>query len=255
MIDWADEGVVLSARKHGEAAAIVNLLTRAHGRHAGLVRGGAGRRLRGVLQPGNEVAARWRARLEEHLGTYTVELTRERASRLLGDALALAGLSAACALSQVALPEREPHAALHEGLVALLEALEGAPDWAARYVRWELGLLRELGFGLDLSCCAATGVRDWLAYVSPRSGQAVSEAAAAPWRDKLLPLPAFLITGLIAGADEVAADDVARGLELTGFFLERRVFAPHDQSVPAARARFVERFARANTISGDITGS
>ncbi len=251
MIDWADQGVVLSARRHGESAAIVNILTRDHGRHAGLVRGGAGRRARGILQPGNEVAARWRARLEEHLGTYTVELKRERASRFLGDALRLAGLSAACAMSQAALPEREPHAALHEDLVALLEAMEAPPDWAPSYVRWELGLLRELGFGLDLSCCAATGARDGLAYVSPRSGQAVSEAAAAPWRDKLLPLPAFLIEG----TDDVAADDVARGLELTGFFLERRVFAPHDQSVPAARARFVERFARANTISGDITGS
>ncbi len=251
-MDWADQGVVLSARKHGESAAIVNLLTAEHGRHAGLVRGGAGRRARGVLQPGNQVAAHWRARLEEQLGNYTIELTRERVSRLLDDALKLAGLTAACAVAQAALPEREPHAAIHDGLVALLEALEGAPDWAARYVAWELALLRDLGYGLDLGRCAVSGATEGLAYISPRTGQAVTQAAAGVWRDKLLALPPFLAGGATEGAD---ATQVAQGLELTGFFLSRRLFAPHGQEMPAARARFVERFARTDTISGDITGS
>jgi DNA repair protein RecO (recombination protein O) len=249
-MEWSDEGVVLSARKHGEAAAIVHLLTRAHGRHAGLVRGGAGRKSRGVLQPGNEVDARWRARLAEHLGTYTVELKRSRASVLMDDALRLAGLSAACAVAQSALPEREPHASLYEGFRALLDAMEQSPAWAAVYVRWEVELLKELGFGLDLSQCAATGVRDDLAYVSPRSGRAVSAGAAAPYRGKLLKLPGFLLAsqGGAAGADEIAD-----GLALTGFFLERHVLAPAKLRPPAARARLVERIVRATTTSGDIS--
>ena len=254
-MEWSDEGIVLASRKHGEASAVVQLFTHAHGRHAGLVRGGGASKARGVYQSGNLVAARWRARLAEHLGAYTCEPVKSHAAALLDDPLGLAALTSACALLAVSLPERHPYPVLYDATLSLIEALAGGePAWPARYVRWELGLLRELGFGLDLSCCAATGARDGLAYVSPRSGQAVSEAAAAPWRDKLLPLPEFLIAGE-DGRDAVTADDVARGLELTGFFLERRVFAPLNQGVPAARARFVERFARANTISGDITGS
>src|SRR3546814_314852 len=190
-MDWRDEGIVLSMRRHGEAAAIVTLLTREHGRHAGLVRGGASRRRRGELQVGNLVTATWRARLEEHLGSLSVELAESWTARLLDRPGRLAALSAATALVDAGLPEREPHPVLFESLKELLLALD-RDGWAAAYVRWEVALLAELGFGLDLSCCAATGRNDELAYVSPKTGRAVSLSAGEPYRDKLLPLPAFL---------------------------------------------------------------
>jgi len=188
---WRDDGIVLSARPHGESAAIVHLLTREHGRHAGLVRGGQGRRARGVYQPGNLVAARWSGRLAEHLGSYTCELAQSHAARVLDEPGRLAALSAATAVCEGALPEREPHGACFEGLRVLLDALTG-DHWAEVYVNWELALLADLGFGLDLARCAAGGDNDHLAYVSPKSGRAVSLAAGEPYRDKLLPLPAFL---------------------------------------------------------------
>ncbi len=248
-MEWSDEGIVLSARKHGESSAIVVLLTRAHGRHAGLVRGGAGSRARGTYEPGNEVMARWRARLEEHLGTYACELTRAHAARLLDEPARLAALSSACAVADATLPEREPHGAVFENLVTLLHALQ-TPHWAEAFVRWELGLLRELGFGLDLSPRAATGVNDRLAYVSPKSGRAVSLAAGEPYRDKLLPLPPFLLKEDEAGAQGVVPpEQIADGLKLCGYFLERHVFTPHGGSIPAARIRLVDRLSRINTIS------
>jgi DNA repair protein RecO (recombination protein O) len=246
---WSDEGFVLSARRHGENGAVVHLLTRERGRHAGLVRGGAGRRLAAVLQPGNEVRAEWRARLEDQLGTLAVELAHARAAALLGDPVRLAALAAACAMTEAALPEREAHPAVYEGMAALLDALDGSAAWAAAYVRWELALLSELGYGLDLARCAATGGVDDLAYVSPRSGQAVSRAAAEPWRDRLLPLPAFLL-GTQAGAHP---GDLRDGLALTGFFLERRVLAPHGRAEPKARTRLVELLGRAATTSRSPT--
>ena len=251
-MDWSDDGIVLAARKHGESAAILSLLTRAHGRHSGLVHGGAGRRKRGLLQPGNELAADWRARLAEHLGTYTVELRRERASQWLDDPLRLSGLVALCATAEAALPEREPHPALYEGFLALLNAMESAPAWAAVYVRWELELLRQLGFGLDLSRCAVSGTSSDLAYVSPRTGRAVSAQAAGRYAERLLKLPPYLL-GPRAG--DAQAGDIADGLALTGFFLERHVFAPHRLRLPSARTRFVGRYSPAPTISGDIRGS
>ncbi len=240
-MNWSDEGYVLSVRRHGEAAAIVNLLTREHGRHAGLVRGGAGRRLRGVLQPGNLVAAEWRGRLAEHLGSYTVEGMRDHAAGLLSDGNRLAGLTAAAAVTEAALPEREAHLAVHDGFAALLAALAGTPNWAAIYVRFELGLLAELGFGLDLSHCAATGSTEDLAYVSPRSARAVSREAAAPYKEKLLPLPAFLLP---EAGESLARQDILDGLKLTGYFLQSAVFAPHNQPLPMARERLVERISR-----------
>ncbi|MEE9251567.1 MAG: DNA repair protein RecO [Alphaproteobacteria bacterium] len=248
-MDWTDDGIVLSARKHGESAAIVMLLTRLHGRHAGLVRGGSGRRARGVYEPGNRVHSAWRARLPEHLGTYTCELVHSFAAAVLDDPLRLAALSAACALAEAALPEREPHEAVFQGLLALLSALEspaanaaGALSWPPTYVRWELMLLKELGFGLDLSCCAATGASDGLAYVSPKSGRAVSSSAGAPYRDRLLPLPEFLAGKEAALREARPAAEIHRGLELTGYFLERHVFDPRDRPIPAARTRLVEGF-------------
>jgi DNA repair protein RecO (recombination protein O) len=248
-MEWSDQGIVLAARKHGESSAIVTLLTRAHGRHAGLVRGGAGSRARGTYEPGNEVTARWRARLEEHLGTYTCELTRAHAARLLDEPARLAALSSACAVAEATLPECEPHGAVFESLRAFLHMLH-ARHWAEAYVRWEIGLLKELGFGLDLSSCAATGVNDRLAYVSPKSGRAVSLGAGEPYRDRLLPLPPFLLNEDEPGARGVVlAGEIADGLRLCGYFLERHVFAPEGRSIPAARIRLVDRLSRITTIS------
>jgi DNA repair protein RecO (recombination protein O) len=249
MIEWSDEAIVLSARRHGENAVIVSLLTRAHGRHAGLVHGGGGRRARGVYEPGNRVSASWRARLSEHLGHYACELAESRAAGLLDDAARLAALTAATAVVDAALPEREPHARLFDSLDRLIAGLCDATAgsaWPAHYVRFELDLLAELGFGLDLARCAATGRTDGLAFVSPRTGRAVSAEAAAPYQERLLPLPGFLTR---AGDDEaVALDAILAGLRLTGFFLEQHVFAHRPaggtERLPAARGRLVRMLQR-----------
>ncbi|WP_316976428.1 DNA repair protein RecO [Shumkonia mesophila] len=235
-MEWTDEGIVLSARKHGETSAIVTLLTRAYGRHAGLVRGGAGKAARGILQPGNRVEAHWRARLAEHLGTLTCEMTHAFAAAVLDDAARLAALSSACAIAEAALPEREPFPSVYDGLLALLGAIEN-DVWPVAYVRWELGLLTQLGFGLDLSECAATGRNDQLAYVSPKSGRAVSLAAGEPYKGRLLALPAFLA----GGGNGAGPGALLDGLRLTGHFLERHLFAPMGVPMPAARRRLEER--------------
>lgn len=240
-MDWTDDGIVLSARRHGESSAIVQILTAAHGRHAGLVRGGAGKRARGLYQPGNQVRAVWRARLSEHLGTYTCELAASRAAGMMDNPARLAALSAACAVAEAALPEREPHAPVYNGLIALLDAL-GADTWPEVYVRWELGLLAELGYGLELGKCAATGRNDQLAWVSPRSGRAVSLSAGVPYRDRMLALPAFLTNG-----SEAPAADIAAGLKLTGFFLDAHLFRPFGRTMPAARERLETRFQDLST--------
>lgn len=251
-MEWTDQGIVLSARRHGETSAIAEVLTREHGRHMGLVRGGRGKRMAGVLQPGNEVTATWRARLSEHLGTYTIELVDARAARLMPDPLRLAALSSLAATASLALPEREPHTALYDGFRAVLVSVDVAPQasvaWAAGLVRWELGLLRELGFGLDLSACASTGRADDLIYVSPRSGRAVNRDAGEPYKEKLLPLPPFLRPGETAprpgDQTELALQDIEDGLRLTGYFLDRRVFHAMDRPAPPARTRFFEKFSR-----------
>ncbi len=227
---------MLAARPHGESALIVQLLTRDKGRHAGLVHGGQGARKRGLFQPGNLVSATWSARLADHLGSFTCEPLRSSFAEVLDDPDRLAALSAAAALCEAALPEREPHAPCFEGFCVLLEVLTG-PHWAEVYVKWEAALLQELGFGLDLSRCAAGGAATHLAYVSPKSGVAVSEEAGAPYREKLLALPGFLI-----GRGEGGPAEVAQGLDLTGFFLGRHIFHPQDRDLPAARQRLRERF-------------
>lgn len=237
-MEWMDEGIVLSARGHGETSAIVRLLTRSHGVHAGLVRGGKGRRHRGVLQPGNRLGVTWRARLSEHLGTYAVEMMHAYAAPFLDDPLRLAALSAACAVCETALAEREPHVRVFDGLAALLESLTGENGPSA-YVKWELELLAELGFGLDLSRCAATGGNDQLAYVSPKSGRAVSLSAGEPHQKSLLALPSFLLDG---GAGDPSS--LADAMKLTGFFLERHVFCHRGGLMPPARRRLAERLLR-----------
>lgn len=240
-MEWTDQGIVLSARRHGESAAILSLLTAEHGRHAGLVRGGASRRQRGVLQPGNLVTANWKARLEEHLGSFAVELLRNPSAAWLDDPGRLAALSSACAIVDQTVPEREPCASVFNGLAQLLAAM-GEGGWQAAYVEWELALLAELGFGLDLTACAATGSNDALAYVSPRSGRAVSISAGEPYRDKLLRLPGFLI-----GREPAQPAEIAAGLALTGYFLDRHLFAPHKRRLPDPRGRLVERIRRYGT--------
>jgi DNA repair protein RecO (recombination protein O) len=244
-MQWRDSGIVLRARRHGERALLLHVLTQEHGRHAGLLRNGQSAKQRGWYEPGNELDIAWRARLAEHLGTFRAELQRSHAARFLDDPPRLAALAAAAALADAVLPEHEPHPRAYRGLLELIAALEEGRGWAGRYVRWELDLLAELGFGLDLASCAATGRNDNLIYVSPRSGQAVSASAGEPYRDKLLLLPPFLIA---EGTPTQA--DLADGLTLTGFFLERRVAQPHDRKLPAARARFVDAIRRMATISG-----
>ncbi len=244
---WSDEAVVLSVRRHGESGLLVHLLTRSQGRHAGLVRGGQRPKLRAVYQIGNRLLVTWSARLAEHLGALQGELMRGYAAGLIADPARLACLAAAAAMADAALPEREPHQAAHDGLVALLERLERDDGWAAAYVAWEMRLLADLGFGLDLARCAATGATADLVYVSPKSGCAVSAAAGDPYRDRLLPLPRFLRAGETGAA---TAEEVQDGLALTGFFLDRRVFAAERRKLPAARARFAERLRRSTLTSG-----
>ena len=238
MLEWRDEGVVLGVRRHGETAAIVELFTAVHGRHLGVVRGGAGRRMRPVLQPGAQLHAAWRARLDEHIGAFTVEPRRSRAG-LMSDRGALAALNSVTALLSFCLPEREPHVALYARSLALLDALD-APDWPVAYLRWELALLEETGFGLDLTRCAVTGGREDLAYVSPRTGRAVARGAAGEWFDRLLPLPPCLL-----GQGPATPNEIAAGLRTTGHFLETWLApALGDRPLPAARGRLAALLGR-----------
>ena len=239
-MEWTSKGIILSARKHGESSAIVTLMTKEKGVHSGLVRGGSGRRFRGNLQPGNLVLAHWRGRLSEHLGTLNCELENAYAASLLNRPDQLSCLSSALAINESALPEREPHSSVYEGLKILLSSLDGH-DWPTVYVKWELGLLGELGFGLDFNCCIATGsVRD-LIYVSPKSGCAVSKDAGEPYKESLLKLPRFILEKGVSGSPT----EIIEGLTLTGFFLERHVFGHlKSKRLPAARYRFIERMRK-----------
>jgi DNA repair protein RecO (recombination protein O) len=243
-MEFEDEAFVLAARPHGEAGAIVDVLTSLHGRWVAHVAGGTSRRMRPVLQAGARVTCRYRARTSDQLGSASLEALSEGPAALFDDALALAGLSAAAAVTAAALPEREPHPGAFLAFEALSEALAAADIWPAVYVRFEAGLLEELGFGLDLSRCAATGSTDDLIYVSPRTGRAVSRAAGEPYKDRLLPLPPFLLssqTGLAAG-------DVGAGLDLTGHFLEQFVFAPLNRPPPPARLWLLDRLREAGRL-------
>ena len=232
-MEWTDEGIVLGTRRHGEGNAILEVMTHGHGRHLGLVRGGGGSRLRPLLQPGNAVRVTWRARLDEHLGNYTAEVLRLHAASQAAAAHVVYGVTHLAALCRL-LPERDPHPELHDHLAAVLDHLDEPLAAGTLVVRFELQMLAELGFGLDLSACAATGAQTDLIYVSPKSGRAVSRAAGEAWRDRMLQLPAFLVDD-----DAPSAPDLEQGFALTGFFLARHVLEPRGLSFAEAREGFV----------------
>jgi DNA repair protein RecO (recombination protein O) len=238
-MDWRDEGILLAVRPHGESAAIIETLTREHGRHSGLVQGGKGKTLSPVLQPGTQLSLEWRARLSEHLGHFRIEPVRSRAAAIMADRAALGALNAIGALLVTLLPEREPNREVYDQTLDLTDALAaGEWDWPARYAHWEVGLLSALGFGLDLSRCGATGVTTDLVYVSPRSGRAVSREAGGAWADKLLPLPGFLI-----GHGQPTIGAVRESLRMSGWFLEHWACPAFErEALPEARTRLTRLF-------------
>ena len=236
-MEWRDEGIILAVKRHGEDSAIADVLTAEHGRTLGLVKGGRSRRQRPVLQPGNTVQVVWRARLEEHLGNFHVEPLALQAGTIMENPFRLAGLGTLAGLTQL-LPEREPHRRIYDALHIVLSAIEDDAVWPVLLVRWEMGLLDELGFGLDLTRCAATGHTERLIYVSPRTGRAVSDEAGAPYRERLLALPAFLIGTAPAGARDILA-----GLRLTGHFLDRHLFEPRGLTPPEQRQWIIRTLA------------
>jgi DNA repair protein RecO (recombination protein O) len=241
-MEWTDEGIVLGVRRHGESSAIVELLTRSHGRHLGLVRGGASSRMRPLLQPGNSVSAVWRARLDEHLGYYQVEGIRLRAASVLASSHAVYGVTHLASLARL-LPERDPHQDIFEMLDRTLDDFDDIGKAAAHVIKFELAMLGELGFGLDLDTCAATGETADLIYVSPKSGGAVSRRAGDPWRDRLLRLPAFLRTGE-RGANGWSDQDLQDGFQITGLFLLRHVLEPRGQGHSDSRDGFIHAVLR-----------
>ena len=237
-MEWRDQGAVLSMRLHGETSAIIEVFTAAHGRHAGVVRGGASRRMAATLQPGTQVEVVWRARLDEQIGSYLVEPLQSRAG-VMADRMALAGLNAICAMLHVALPEREAHPQLYRASIGLLDALQ-RPAWVPYYLRWEMQLLEELGFALDLTRCAITGSREDLAFVSPKTGRAVNRDAAGDWAARLLPLPPVLL-----GQGPASPAELAQGFALTGHFLNRSLQPMlNGRPLPEARARLLDLLAR-----------
>jgi DNA repair protein RecO (recombination protein O) len=234
-MQWTDEGLVVGVRPHGESSIILELLTEQHGRHLGIVRGGRSRRLRPALQLGNRLAATWRARLDDHLGNFTVELLSARAGTLMEGAAGLYGITYLSALARL-LPERDPHPVTADAADIVAQHIGDPLLGPIMLARFELHLLAELGFGLDLSECAATGTREDLVYVSPKSGRAVSRAAGAPWADRMLALPAFLLDDDAAEPD---AGDLRAAYRLAGFFLDRDVFEPRGLHIPEARAAYL----------------
>src|SRR5579871_1944379 len=238
-MEWIDKAIVVSTRRHGESGAIVEALTKSHGRHMGLVRGGAGKKARSIYQPGNTLTLQWRARLSEHLGNFGAELIRARTGELIDDGDALTGLNALTSLIGAALPEREAHPGVFDATEILLDAMQSGDfeHWAPLYVRWEVGLLEALGFGLDLSQCAQSGTRDDLRFVSPRSGRAVSAEAGAAYASRLFALPQFLLG---SQSSRISRTDILSGLRLTSHFLRVRVLEPHHRRLPSSRIRLDE---------------
>lgn len=240
MMEWRDEGFVLAARPFGENALILDVFTPTQGRHAGVVRGGASRKNTPHLQPGGHLDLVWKARLQDHLGAFTVEPLRSRAAIAMRDRLALAGMNAVCALLTAVLPEREAHEALYQKSVQLLDLLGQSEIWPLAYLRWEQAVLEDLGFALDLSACAVRGTNEDLAFVSPRTGKAVSRQAAGEWADRLLPLPPVL-----AGQGDATNAEIVKALSTTGWFIDNKlVRSLGDRPIPPARARLIEVLSR-----------
>ena len=240
-MEWRGQGILLSSRRHGESAAIIEVFTEEQGRHAGVVRGGASRKIAPILQAGAQLDVSWRARLEDHIGTYQVELLRSRAAAAMSGRLALAGLNAVTSLLCFALPERESHPLLYRRTEQLLDLLGQDEIWPLAYLRWEMSLLEETGFGLDLSECAVTGATDGLIYISPKSGRAVSKEGAGDWAERLLPLPPCLL-----GEGPAPDEEIVLALGTTGYFLESKLAtALGHKPVPEARARFLDQLTRA----------
>lgn len=239
-MEWRDQGILLAVRRHGESSAIIDVFTEAQGRHAGVVRGGTSRKMTPVLQIGAQLDVAWRARLQDHMGSYTPELIRSRAGRVLNDRRALAGLNAVCALLVFSLPERETYPGLYRRTVGVLDLLEDKDLWPLAYLRWELALLEDLGFGLDLTTCAVTGSVEDLAYVSPKTGRAVSVAGAGDWAARLLPLPPVLVQ-----KGDASDAEILLALSVTGHFLANHL--AHDlgsRPLPEARARLLTALER-----------
>jgi DNA repair protein RecO (recombination protein O) len=244
-MQWQDHAIILGIKRLGEQSVIAEVMTRDRGRHLGLVRGGRSRSMQPVLQAGNQVEITWRARLDEHLGEFRVEPVRLRAARLMETATAVYGVQAMAALLRL-LPERDPHPHLYDALDVILENLHDPADAGELFVRFELAVLNDLGFGLDLGECAATGVREDLVYVSPKTGRAVCRSAGAPWADKMLALPAFLSAGNGKAAD---GDSLADAFRLSGFFLHRHVYEPRGIDVGATRHGFVQAALKALALA------
>lgn len=246
MEQWSDQGIVLSARRHGEGGAVVALLTENNGRHMGYVHGAMSSKKRGFLQAGSQVKAHWSARISDSLGTFSLEPEAGLPDGVLDDSLKLAALLSACSLCDAALPEREGAGGLYHGFIALMEILQ-TEHWGAAYVMWEISLLRELGFHLELDKCAGGGDVETLCYVSPKTGRAVSKAQAAPYKEKLLVLPSFLRPEAMREEDAGSAEDIALGLKMTAYFLEHWAFIHHAKGIPEPRVMFEERFNKSAT--------
>ena len=240
-MEWRDQGILLATRRHGETSAIIEMFTPTQGRHAGIVRGGTSRKIAPILQPGAQLDVAWRARLQDHIGSFTVEPVRSRAAVAMEDRMALAGLNTVTALLSFCLPEREAHAGLYARTEALLDLLGQSDVWPLAYLQWEVRLLEEMGFGLDLSACAVTGTNETLDYVSPKTGRAVSAQGAGDWAARLLPLPDVLL-----GKGDAPDAEIAQGFVTTGHFLHAHLARSlGDRPLPEARARYVEAFNRA----------
>ena len=239
MIEWRDEGALIAARAHGENAMIIDVFTPSRGRHSGVVRGGTSRKMVATLQPGTQISVTWKARLETHMGSFTVEPVRSRAALVMNDRLALNGLNAVCGLLARTLPEREPHSPLYDRTIALLDLLGQNDVWPLAYLHWEMALLEELGFAIDLSACAVRGTNEDLCYISPKSGRAVSAQGAGEWASRMLDL-----VPVMKGEGDASGSEIARAMKTTGYFIENRLFGDHSGTVPAARQRLIDALLR-----------
>ena len=237
-MQWTDNAIILSSRRHGENSAVLRVLTYEHGVYAGVLRAANSKAQRGVNQSGNIVSATWNARLPEQLGTFKTELLVPNAALIMNDGMRLAALISACTIIESALPERHTYPRLYRQLLIFIDTLEHGGNWQKAYVELELAVLAESGFGLDLSHCAATERTDDLIYVSPKSGRAVCAEAGAPYHEKMLPLPAFLSSA--PDASSIKPQEILAGMRLTGYFLDSWLLSPHNRKLPAARGRLIE---------------